>query len=210
MIELKNVFLRYTKEYDTLHNVSISLPSTGVVQLVGDKFSANNSLIRVIGGLEKTNAGEVYFDNVSVHNIPVKDRGIGYIGQDLGLFPNRTVFYHLYYVLHIRKIKKNQCASLIDSCLEEYGLLELKNKKIKQLTAYEKMLVAIARLNLLDRKIVLIENILDDGSVEQQKSLFQKITKQSTHALVVVALSVPQKEGKIIKIKGGVIEDDEC
>ncbi len=208
LIELKNVFLRYTKDYDTLHNVSICLPNTGIVQLVGDNFSANNSLVRVIGGLEKPTSGEVLFDAQRVQDIALKDRGIGYIPHHFGLLSHKTVFDHLYHVLRIRKIKKSQCIHMINQCLQEYGVLHLKDTKIKQLTNEQKVFVAIARLNLLDRQLILIENIFDDLPDEQQMDVFQKITKQSSHALVVVALSKPLGEGEIIKIKGGVIEDE--
>ncbi len=72
MLSVNNVYLKYTKEYNTLNNINLQIENGEQVILFGEKESGKSSLIRVIAGLEKATKGEVLINNINVNKINYK------------------------------------------------------------------------------------------------------------------------------------------
>ena len=66
MIEIKNLYLSFTKEYDALHNISLSVKDGQKVALIGDADSGKTMLLRTLAGLEKFESGEVLIKNFNI------------------------------------------------------------------------------------------------------------------------------------------------
>ena len=60
MIRVKNLCLKYTKEYYALFDVSFDVKKGESVALLGEECSGKTSMLRVLAGLETANSGEVY------------------------------------------------------------------------------------------------------------------------------------------------------
>ena len=68
MISLNKVFVKYTKEFYALSNISLNILPDEVVALVGPKDSGKTSLLRLLAGLEKHEKGEIYVKDISIEN----------------------------------------------------------------------------------------------------------------------------------------------
>lgn len=167
LIELNNVSLKYVKDKFTLYNINLSFDKGNIYEIVGDELSSKNILLRVIAGLVPCTQGEILWNEQDVCTVPIKDRGIGYISADFNFFQKKSVLKNLYYVFKIRKIPKVQAISMIENCLEQYQLVYLKDKKVKELSKFELIKIAIIRLKLVSRRILLVEDIWEELSVEQ-------------------------------------------
>ena len=60
MVEIKNLFLKYTREYYALYDINLNIEDGEAVSFVGEDESGKTSLLRIIATLEKPPKGQVY------------------------------------------------------------------------------------------------------------------------------------------------------
>lgn len=170
MIEIKNLYLNFIKEYYALFNINLFLEDKEKIALIGDNESGKTTLLRVICGLESYNKGEIYLNNTNLKNINFKkDIDLIYISQSPVFFNNKTVYYNLSYPLKLRGYSTELINRKINRALTTLGLESLKESKIKKLTENEKSIVNIARALLRDADIYLIDDIFKFDEITNKK-----------------------------------------
>ena len=104
MISFVNVFVKYTKEFNALSNISFKAERGEVVSLLGPVDSGKTCVLRLLAGLEKPDKGEIYIKDISYDKIDYKtDISMGYIPYKANFFDKKSVYDNLKYVLDIRK-----------------------------------------------------------------------------------------------------------
>lgn len=214
MLNVSNVYLKYTKEYNTLNNINLNVEDGEHVILFGEKESGKSSLIRVIAGLEKVTSGDVIIKNVDVKKINFKtDISMGYLST-LGAFLERkTVTQNLEYVLKIRKYDKEQINSKVNGVILSYGLEGLKDRKLKDLSPFDRIKVAIARLSLRKIEFLIVDDIFEnfaDSDSQKLATMINNIIDQNDCSSIV-ALSneklLKSFKGRVVRLKFGSIVD---
>ena len=80
MIEIKNLYLKYIREYYALYDINIKIQKGESVALVGNEGSGKTTLLRVLAKLEKFDKGEVYIKDISLKKLDFRtDISLGYI-----------------------------------------------------------------------------------------------------------------------------------
>ncbi len=170
MIEVKNLYLNYIKEYSALFNINLRVEDGEKIALVGDNDSGRTSLIRCLCGLEKFKNGEVYINKINLKKVDFKkDVNLIYLSSSPVFFNNKTVHHNLAYPLKIRGFSENVINQKINRALECLGIESLKEKKIKTLSNDEKTVVNIARSLLRDADIYLIDDIFKFNKLTNEK-----------------------------------------
>lgn len=170
MIEVKNVFLSYIKEYSALYNVSFEVQDGERVAIIGDSESGKTSLLRAILKLEKVDKGEIYLNKININKINFsKDVNVVYLSNKPIFFDNQSVYYNLKYVLKIRKISDEIINKKIYNALKLLEIENLRELKIRDLTDREKKLVALARAGLRKGDIYLIDDVFNGNEIENEK-----------------------------------------
>ena len=190
MIEIKNLYLNYIKEYSVLYNINLCLENKEKISLIGDVESGKTSLLRCLCGLEKFNSGEIYLNNHNIKKVNFKkDVNLLYLSSNPVFFNNKSVYYNLAYTLKIRKISDTIINQKINRALELLGIEGLKEQKIKTLSKAEKMVVNIARSLLRDADIYLIDDIFIFDKLTNEK--IAKVLKEylNPEANIIYALN---------------------
>ncbi len=178
MIDVKNLYLKYIREYYALFDVNLHIQKGESVALVGDEGSGKTTLLRVLAKLEKYDKGEIYVREINLNKVDYKtDISLGYISSTPVFFENKTIYENLKYVLKSRKVKPKDIEQKVNSAIIEFSLETLRNKKAKELSLYEKYIVCIARLSLRSLDIVLIDDIFENLDSEQQNFIISLIKK---------------------------------
>ena len=101
MIELQRVSLRAGNF--ALHDISLRVESGEYAVLMGRTGRGKTTLLEAICGLRKVESGRIVLHGDDVTEWSPADRQIGYVPQDLALFPTLTVRQHLEFAVRLRK-----------------------------------------------------------------------------------------------------------
>ncbi len=213
MLEIKNVFLSYTKEYFTLNNINLTVNKGETVVLLGERESGKSSLIRVMAGLEKPTKGEVLLGGKPMDEVNFKtEMKLGYISS-FGAFLNRkSVRKNLEYVLKIRKMNKDSIKSTVNAAILLNKLDNIAELPVKNLTNYDKLRVAIARLSLRPLDYLIVDDIFENVSEEESlklAELLKDLRKKNENATAIIAVDGAKTaeyiKGRVVKLKYGSI-----
>ncbi len=72
MLRIKNLYLRYTREFYALYNINLEIADNERVAFVGEDESGKTSLLRIISKLEKLTKGEVYIRDIPIEKLDYK------------------------------------------------------------------------------------------------------------------------------------------
>ena len=170
MIEVKNLYLNYIKEYSALYNINLVVEDKEKVALIGNNESGKTSLIRCICGLENFNKGEIYLNKINLNNVDFKkDINLIYLSSNPVFFNNQSVYNNLAYSLKLRNYSETMINQKINRALDYLGIEGLIERKIKTLTKEEKLIVNIARSILREADIYLIDDIFTFDKATNEK-----------------------------------------
>ena len=89
MIELRH--LSITSGAFHLRDISLTLNQGEYVALMGRTGQGKTTIVEAIAGLRTVTSGQIMIEGVDVTRLPPASRGVGYVPQDLALFPTMTV-----------------------------------------------------------------------------------------------------------------------
>lgn len=221
MISVKNLCLKFTKEYYALYDINIDIKKGDVVAFFGEKNSGKTTLLRVLTKLEKFSSGEVYIKDISVDKVDFKyDIQMGYIPRQplfvTGSVFNRgrlTVYEELKHILKNRNFCQADIENMINQVLINYNIEKLRDERITDLTLFEKYVVSIARLSLRKIELVLIDDIfekLTESEKTKIKELIKNdfIDKKVTTVFATKDINIAkQLAKKVITFNNGSIEN---
>ena len=149
-IELKNI------SRHVVSGLSLTIEDKEVMALVGPNGAGKTTVLNVIAGLTGYK-GEVLFDGKEVDRVPAHRRGVGYLFQDLALFPHLTVAANIAYGLKAHGYDHALIADRVDELARALRIEKLKGRYPQGLSGGEKQRVAIARAIAPFQKILLLD-----------------------------------------------------
>jgi molybdate transport system ATP-binding protein len=142
-------------------NVSFAIP-LGFTILFGPSGAGKTTLLDCIAGLAIPDSGRIaatgrtFFDDGT--RVPVRNRGVGYVFQDLALFPHLSVQKNIEY--GIGGLAANERRSRIDAVLESFRIAALRQRKPSEISGGERQRVALARALVTDPCVLLLDEPL--------------------------------------------------
>lgn len=149
-IELKGVTGQVLKD------VSLTVDDNEILALVGPNGAGKTTLLNVVAGLTGY-GGDVFFNGKNMNGIPPHKRGVGYLFQDLALFPHMTVAGNIAYGLKVRGYPRDTTNERVGELMSALHIGKLKDRFPYNLSGGEKQRVAIARAIAPFQKILLLD-----------------------------------------------------
>ena len=151
---------RLTKHYGrkiAVDCVSAAL-KPGVYGLLGANGAGKTTLMRMMCAILESTSGEVLLDGKEITSMGASYRNVlGYLPQDFGYYPGYTAQEFLMYVSALKGIPKNIAKKRVAELLEEVGLGDAANKKIKTFSGGMKQRVGIAQALLNNPDILILD-----------------------------------------------------
>ena len=165
LVDLQNL----KKEFDgtpVLRGISLSIKRREFVTLLGPSGCGKTTTLRIIGGFEQPDSGDVFFDGKRLNDVPPYQREINTVFQRYALFPHLNVAENIGYGLKLKKVPKSEIRKKVSQMLELVQLEGYEKRKPSELSGGQKQRVAIARALVNNPKVLLLDEPL--GALDLQ------------------------------------------
>jgi ABC-type sugar transport system ATPase subunit len=173
MIELQNVGIKAGQF--ALNEISFRVDTGEYAVLMGRTGQGKSTILEAICGLRAITSGRLLVRGTDVANLLPADRAIGYVPQDLALFPTMTVREHLEFALRLRKYTRKDLAIRVNELAEVLGISALMQRRVRGLSGGEAQRVALGRALSFHPTVLLLDEPL---------SALDSETRQEMHALL--------------------------
>lgn len=147
--------------YPALDDVSLEIEEGEFVTILGSSGCGKTTLIKMINRLYEPDSGEIFLfgDNIQNQKAVELRRGIGYVIQQIGLFPHMTVRDNIATIPKILKWDKKKIDSETDRLLRLVQLdpAEFRNRYPAQLSGGQQQRIGLARALICDPKVMLLD-----------------------------------------------------
>jgi multiple sugar transport system ATP-binding protein len=160
-VRLENV----TKKFgDTIavNNVNLYVRDREFFVLLGPTGCGKSTILNMIAGLEPVTAGNIYFDDRPVNDVPPEKRDVAMVFQSFALYPMMNVFDNIAFPLRVRKYPKSEIQRRVREVAEMLRIAHLLKKKPHELSGGEKQRVALARAIVREPKVFLFDEPLSN------------------------------------------------
>ena len=135
--------------------ISLDIARGEFFSLLGPSGCGKTSLLRIIGGFEDLDDGQVLLDGRDTHGVPAYARNTNMIFQNLALFPHMTVFENIAFGLRRKKVARDEIDRRVHEAVDLVRLKGMESRLPDQLSGGQRQRVAMARA-LVNRPSVLL------------------------------------------------------
>src|SRR5260370_5601381 len=125
-----------------VHDLNIEIGDREFVTLVGPSGCGKTTTLRLIAGLEKVTARQIYFDNDPVGHLPADHRDIAMVFQSYALYPHMNVYDNIAFALRMMRVPRPEIDRRVKWAAEMLGIAELLQRKPPTLSGGQHHLVA--------------------------------------------------------------------
>ena len=170
VIELKNISKSYGGE-TVLDNIDLYIRDKEFVTLLGPSGCGKTTTLRIIGGFETPDQGEVYFDGVKINDVPPYKRHVNTVFQRYALFPHLNVFENVAFGLRVAKVKEKEIVQKVKDTLALVNLKGFERRSVATLSGGQQQGVAIARALVNNPKVLLLDEPLAALDLKLRKDM---------------------------------------
>ncbi len=221
MIRLENiskVYQQNTNPSIALENISLTINRSEMVAIMGPSGSGKSTLLNIIGCMDTATSGYYWLDETEVTKCKkekqekIRKEKISFVFQHFAIMDQYTAFENVEVPLVARNVRRKKRKEVVEFCLNEMGILELKKRYPSQMSGGQKQRTAIARAIAAGTPIILADEptgALDQKTGQEVVDVLKKINKSGTTVILVTHdLAIAKQAGRIVSIVDGKIVND--
>jgi len=216
-LEIKNLTKEFISEYQeekvvAVRDFNLSMNKGEFITLLGPSGCGKTTTLRMIGGFESPNRGEIFLDGVKINDIPANKRDTCMVFQSYALFPHMNIYKNVAYGLELKKLPREEINEKVEKMLNLVGLEGLGNRPVGQLSGGQQQRVALARAMVNEPKVLLFDEPLSnlDAKLRIRMRIFIRKIQQGLN-ITSVYVTHDQEEAmtlsdRIVVMNQGSIE----
>ncbi|WP_208432869.1 methionine ABC transporter ATP-binding protein [Bartonella taylorii] len=201
LISLKNVsrYFNKTAGIPAVDNLSLNIHAGEILGIIGRSGAGKSTLIRCLNGLEKIDAGSIFFEDVDVSNLsetqwaPYRQR-IGMIFQHFNLLSSQNILNNIALPLKLAGINKKQRYKRALELIELVGLCGKEYCYPAELSGGQKQRVGIARSLAANPKILLSDEATSALDPETTQSILKLLADINNRLNLTIVLITHEME----------------
>ena len=211
LIELRNV----SKLYDNVkvvNNLNLYINENEFITLLGPSGCGKTTTLRMIGGFELPDEGEIILNGVNVTKVPPYERPINTVFQRYALFPHLNVFDNIAFGLKNQKLEKIEIRERVEQALKLVSLPDFALRKVQNLSGGQQQRIAIARAIVNKPKILLLDEPLAALDLKLRQNMQYELKEmQRKLGITFIYVTHDQEEAltmsdTIVVMKDGLIQ----
>lgn len=159
-IKFENVEKSYEDGKKIIDNLNLKINYGECVTLIGKSGSGKTTMLKLINGLISPNSGQIFIKDKEINEWDIIElrRNIGYVIQQIGLFPYMNIEDNIGYVLNIKKEQKDNIRKRAEELIDLVGITQDYLKKYpRELSGGQRQRIGVARALAADPDIILMD-----------------------------------------------------
>jgi osmoprotectant transport system ATP-binding protein len=180
MIQFDRVSKLYPGGTAAISDLSLEVPSSKITVFVGPSGCGKTTTLRMVNRLAEPSSGRVLIDGVDTATLKLTElrRGIGYVIQQAGLFPNKTILENVMTVPLLHRETRRTAAKRARALLDRVGLDEAYDARYpRQLSGGQQQRVGVARALAANPPILLMDEPFSAVDPVVRKQLQQELLR---------------------------------
>jgi ABC-type Fe3+/spermidine/putrescine transport system ATPase subunit len=193
-----------------LDNVSFALAPGKVAVVLGPSGCGKTTLLRIIAGLEIPDIGQVVLNGTTVSSagrtiVPPHRRRLGFVFQDLALWPHLTVRANLDFVLGSTDLSPSERARRAEEALALVRIEHFSTRYPHQLSGGEQQRVALARALVAEPRVLLLDEPLSSLDSDLRAELRVELARLQ-HSLTLTMVYVTHDREDAVALADHIVE----
>jgi len=195
-----------------LRDIGFAVQAGEFVTLLGPSGCGKTTLLRIIAGLERADAGEVRLAGCRITDLPANRRPVNTVFQNYALFPHLSVFENVAFGLRSRRVDAAQIAQRVTSALAMLQMEAFASRYPHQLSGGQKQRVALARALVNEPELLLLDEPMSalDAKLRAEVQLeLRRLQRQLGKTFILVTHDQDEAmtvSDRVIVMRDGVIE----
>ena len=204
------------EEVVAVNNFSFEIPDGKLIGLLGPSGCGKSTTLYMISGLQKPTAGQIFFGDDDVTELPTESRGVGLVFQNYALYPHMTVKQNILFPLQnlkgADKLDKKEMLERAYHAAKLVQIDELMERKPSELSGGQQQRVAIARALVKMPRVLLLDEPLSNLDARLRLQTREEIRRiQRETGITTIFVTHDQEEAMsisdmIVVMKLGVVQ----
>ena len=194
LIELKGV----SKSFDdtaALKNINLYIRKREFVTLLGPSGCGKTTMLRIIGGFQYADEGEVLFEGKNIAGVPPYKRRINTVFQKYALFTHLNVYDNIAFGLKLKKLPKDEIDRRVKRMLSLVKMTGYEKRSVDQLSGGQQQRIAIARALVNEPEVLLLDEPLGALDLKLRKEMQIELkTMQQQLGITFIYVTHDQEE----------------
>lgn len=156
---------KLTKKFGSVtavDGINLDIHDGELLALLGPSGCGKTTCLLMLAGIYKPTAGEIFFDDVVVNDVPPKGRSVGLVFQSYALYPHMTVYDNIAFPLRIRRTPKQEIDRRVREVAKIAQIDELLARRPSQLSGGQQQRVALCRALVREPDLLLLDEPLSN------------------------------------------------
>jgi ABC-type Fe3+/spermidine/putrescine transport system ATPase subunit len=184
--------------------VSFSAHQGEFITVLGPSGCGKTTLLRLIAGLDEADGGSVYVDGIDILRLKPEKRGIGFVFQDLALFPHLSVQENVAYGLRVQGYSGKELHQAVELALQNVNLAGFGKRRVQTLSGGERQRVAIARSLAPKPRLLLLDEPLSSLDAPLRKRMALELREMVQNG-GVTALHVTHDQAEAFSLSDRIL-----
>ena len=194
LIELKGISKSYDGE-KVINSMNLYIRDGEFMTFLGPSGCGKTTTLRIIGGFESADEGQLYFDGVEISDVPAHKRQVNTVFQKYALFPHLNVYENIAFPLRLKKVKEEEIKTRVSEMLAMVALSGFENKSVSTLSGGQQQRVAIARALVSHPRVLLLDEPLGALDLKLRKDMQNELkTIQQAIGITFIYVTHDQEE----------------
>ena len=194
IIELKNVCKSFDGEL-VLDHINLDIYDNEFLTLLGPSGCGKTTTLRLIGGFESADEGDIIFMGENINELPPHKRNVNTVFQRYALFPHLNVYENIAFPLREKGVSRSEIDEKVTEMLELVALKGFEKRNVTSLSGGQQQRVAIARALISRPKVLLLDEPLAALDLKLRKDMQQELKNiQKATGITFVFVTHDQEE----------------
>ena len=211
LIELRHIYKSF-EDTQVLDDFNLTVNENEFITLLGPSGCGKTTTLRIVGGFEKPDSGQVFFEGKDITDVPPNQRHLNTVFQKYALFPHMNVGQNIAFGLKISGKSEDYIRDKVKYALKLVNLDGYEKRKIDQLSGGQQQRIAMARAIVNEPKVLLLAEPLCALDLKLRQDMqYELIRLKNELGITFIYVTHDQEEAltmsdKVVVMNGGYIQ----